>query len=98
MISALRISLAITFVPISMLAAFFVCYAALNPSYWVANVPPAGKSFQVGAMIIATATGFLIWRRTRLERHPWFAASLLAFGLIVIAYAVTAIFEGLGRF
>jgi hypothetical protein len=98
MISPLRILLAITLVPISMLAAFFVCYAAINPAYWVANVPPAGKAFQVGATIIATATGLLLRQRTRLDRHPWFAASLLAFGLIVIVYAMATIFEGLGRF
>jgi hypothetical protein len=56
MISALRVSLAIILVPIGMLAAFFVCYAVLHPAFWVANVTPAGKAFQVGATIIAAAT------------------------------------------
>jgi hypothetical protein len=98
MISALRASLAITLVPSSMLAAFFVCYAARYPTFWVANVTPAGRAFQVGATIITAATGSLLWQRARLERHPWFAASLLASGLIVIVSAVTVIFTGLDRF
>jgi hypothetical protein len=98
MISALRVSLAIILVPIGMLAAFFVCYAVLHPAFWVANVTPAGKAFQVGATIIAAATGSLLWQRARLERHPWLAASLLASSLVVIVFAVTVIFTGLGRF
>ena len=98
MISALRVSLAITLVPISMLAAFFVCYAVFNPTFWVANVTPAGKAFQVGATIIAAATGFLLRPRADPERHPWLAASLLASSLIVIVLATTLIFKGLGRF
>jgi len=98
MISALRVSLAITLVPISMIAAFFVCYALLYPTFWVADVTPAGKAFQVGATIIAAATGFLLRPRADPERHPWLAASLLASSLIVIVLATTLIFKGLGRF
>jgi len=98
MISALRVSLAIILVPIGMLAAFFVCYAVVYPTFWVANVTPAGKAFQVGATIIAAATGFLLRPRARLKRHPWLAASLLASSLIFIVVAVTAIFTGLGHF
>ncbi|WP_137897700.1 hypothetical protein [Sphingomonas sp. 2SG] len=98
MFSALRVSLAITFVPTSMLGVFFACYAALYPAFWLANVTPAGKAFQVGVTIIAAATGSLLWHSARLERHPWFAASLLACGFIAIVFAATVIFTGLGRF
>jgi hypothetical protein len=98
MISALCVSLAITLIPIGMIAAFFVCYALLYPMFWAADVTPAGKAFQVGATIIVAATGFLLRPRARLRRHPWLAASLLASSLIVIVFTVTVIFTGLGRF
>lgn len=94
----LRVSLSLIVVPIGMLATLFICYAALDPAFWVANVTWAGKAFQVGATITAIATGSSLWRRTRLARHPWFAASLLVSALVFIGFAVAAIVTGLSRF
>ena len=98
MTRALRVSLLLVVVPISMLATFFICYAALDPAFWVANVTSAGKAFQVGATITAIATGSFLLPRTRLARHPWFAASLLISASVFIGFAVAAIVTGLSRF
>jgi hypothetical protein len=98
MIAALRVSLASILIPIGLLAAFFICYAAFYPAFWAASVTPAGKAFQVGTLLLALVTSSLIWRKERLERHLWAAGLLLPAGLIVIITVFATAFRALGGF
>ena len=98
MIAALRVSLASILVPISLLAAFFILYAALYPAFWATSVISAGKAFQGGTLLLALAIASLLWSRERLEHHLWASGLLLVSGLIVIACMLATTFTALGGF
>jgi hypothetical protein len=98
MIAGLRIALAVVLIPVGALAAFFICYAALYPTFWAASVTLAGRVFQLGTLVLALAMAALLWRKPLLQRHLWAAALLLTFSLIVIAYVGVITFTTLGSF
>lgn len=98
MAAVLRVALVGVLLPIGMLAAFFVCYAALYPSYWVNDLSTALKAFQGGILLLALSMGAVLWTKTRFERHLLLVSLLLVIGVGVLAFLLPGIFESLGRF